>query len=637
MERILEVVNGNYRETMKWIIDGETHIRRTNNKTKIHEDMRSLTEPICCYIDKERGRIEIHYEDTVLTLTNYRKNTKKYLLFREKVTEVINQKIPVSMKENLMDRMREKLSEFGANLKTFDGSKITAIFSGRLTGLKLLAMDIASVSKAHIDKKRQSFIETKLSKKEVKAFEKETLVDKLHEKLPELKVRLKSLNVSKFTTFVSGKLKDYKVVRNLNIIKSSVVSNRGKRLTVEENSASKENWKDKVEQIASSIGAKLKNINMPKITSMFSKNKKGYKLAPLFLAGVVMVTSTSATSNAQGQTYFEPGTLKEKTQIVMHKGEPREEKLSEVLATPKSQVIEIFDLGIAKEETPVEPEILLETSLEQRLENVKQIQEGILANSSILPIGTKLTPYALNRLVNFINSSGGQYAQKYGEQFGVDPYLLTCICMQESSLTSTATNGYAYGYYQVELGSPEAVRKITATNVLTGQEETLTVTMANATDPAVNTKFGAMMLQNCLKKFNNNIYLALQSYTFGEGAVSLAVSKYADRKGITREEVMNNYSDLGYLEDFQQIHDDPHGYVTDEDLVKYQGIHTNAMNYLRKWPYKTYGDPKYIEHVLAYYIGTTCQIKTVDATTTVSFVTNQAQQTPNIESAKLIG
>lgn len=456
MERTLEVINGNYRETMKWLIDGKVHLRRTNDKARIYEDMHSLTEPNGCYIDG--NNLKIYYdEENTLILKDYKKNTKKYLLYREKVTQVLQRKdsIPIAMKPN-----------------------------------------------------------------------------------------------------------------------------------------------------------------------KFQINKK--KIAALLLAGSMILANNPFTRNNTKPVAEEVND----TRIEMQKQAPKLDLLAQYSIEPiKSR--------FAEEETiEIEAPIEAEESLEERLENLKQIQEGVLANSSVLPVGTRLTPYALNRMVNFMNSRDGQYVEKYAEMFGVPPYALTSLIMQESSLTANATNGYAYGYGQLE--SPSSPRTIRAINVLTGEESVETINMQTATDPEKNIKITAMMLQNCLRKFDNNIYLALQGYTFGDGLVSLVVSKYADRIGVTREEVMANYADLGYIEDFQRIHDDPHGYVTEEDRIKYADRHGGAIRYLDNWPYKTYGDPKYIEHVMSYYIGTTCQVKTPDTVTTINLLTNQSQNTPNIGNSHML-
>lgn len=268
------------------------------------------------------------------------------------------------------------------------------------------------------------------------------------------------------------------------------------------------------------------------------------------------------------------------------------------------------DIAINGQELIDQKLVVSENSLEERLHRVQQLQSGEITNSQLVPIAQRLTDYALNRIVKFLSTEYGKYAYQYGEQFGIDPYLLVAMSMQEASLQPTASGGGSYGLYQINVPSEGKEWTVSATNVITGEEETQIVSSQTVHNPELNTKIAAMMFQNNMRKYHNNIYMAIQSHNFGDGALLFIIDKYADKIGSTREEVMENYEDIGWVEEVKKFASDPHGYITDEDMAKFADKHGAVMNGLRAWPYETYGHGKYIESVLSYYLGTTCQITT---------------------------
>jgi len=228
-------------------------------------------------------------------------------------------------------------------------------------------------------------------------------------------------------------------------------------------------------------------------------------------------------------------------------------------------------------------------------ENVNRLMETVklknndINNSEIIPIATNLNDYALNRITDFFQTEGWNYIQKYSSEFGIDPYLLLAIGYSESNLLHEKTlpdgssyNGFAVGRFQHE--TPDKEWNITAFNYQTNKFETVRMTMENAKSEEMNTKMAAMILQNRLYEFNNNIYLTLQSYNYGIRATNIIIDKYAEEINSTNEDVKNNYSDIGWMKYVKDFHNNPQDYI--------------------KWDYKTYGDENYIQKVLGYYIGT---------------------------------
>ena len=244
-----------------------------------------------------------------------------------------------------------------------------------------------------------------------------------------------------------------------------------------------------------------------------------------------------------------------------------------------------------------------------RLEQTKGLVSGDLENCDSIPIATQMTEYATNKIVKFMNSSIGEYCFSCANDFGVDPYLNVAILMGESSLDHEGTlpggtnyNGFAVGISQLE--SPNG-QKITAYNYSLDRQETVYETMENAEDIQKNIKMGIMRVQNILNKYDNNIYLALQSYNYGSGLMDLIVAIYADEVGVSKEEVIKNYQDTGWMKYVKLVHENPQKFVQNPNIDWSKYTDYNAtIEYLANWQYGKYGNDKYIEKVLSYYIGT---------------------------------
>lgn len=245
----------------------------------------------------------------------------------------------------------------------------------------------------------------------------------------------------------------------------------------------------------------------------------------------------------------------------------------------------------------IEPTIPLETFNESEYKTFdERLQDSLLMKSdsnisfSGIPLATSYSNYFLNRVNNFIETEGWEYYQKYGQDFGIDPYLGLAIGYTEAGLSHESTipggsnyNGHGVGIGQLE--DPDGKTKVTAYNYETGQYETIVITMENACDLETNIKITMMLLQNKLYKYNNNIYATIQSYNYGDGAMKKILSAYAKEKNCEVEDILADSTDIGWSK-----------YVKD--------LHENPKNYYPEWKYKTYGNDDYIKDVLGYYIGT---------------------------------
>lgn len=230
----------------------------------------------------------------------------------------------------------------------------------------------------------------------------------------------------------------------------------------------------------------------------------------------------------------------------------------------------------------------------------------------VVGLGSNLDDYTINRFQRFFNSQGGKYVFKYAEMFGIDPYLLSAVGMQESSLMhkdncpgGVSYTGHAVGRFAIEspnLSNSGKNRVITSKDV-NGNKVSLEINMENAINEELNTEMAAMLLKNALDYYDGNVYFALQGYNYGVGMVDLIIQKYADKIGSTYQDVINNYSDTNWKEEFVDFSYHPHDYITVADREKYQDRFGQTIRYIDNWKYTTYGDARYFEKVLSFYAG----------------------------------
>lgn len=153
--------------------------------------------------------------------------------------------------------------------------------------------------------------------------------------------------------------------------------------------------------------------------------------------------------------------------------------------------------------------------------------------------------------------SYGEMIEKYAEMYGLDSNLVMALATQERGVhSSTMDRGGATGLMQIQ-NSVWVDNSITAYNFKTGKNETCKITKGSLGDCETNIKLGCMILQDCMKRNNYNILLGLQAYNMGTRGVGRAVLAYAADVGCSKEEIINNPNDCGWLNYREGIAGDP--------------------------------------------------------------------------------
>jgi soluble lytic murein transglycosylase-like protein len=134
---------------------------------------------------------------------------------------------------------------------------------------------------------------------------------------------------------------------------------------------------------------------------------------------------------------------------------------------------------------------------------VEEIAKQIAEANKPAPIAADSTgSLALNSSWTTGNVRIDSLIRYYGNQQGVDPYLIFCLMSQESKFTSGATSSKgAQGLMQLMPGTAARYG------------------VTNSYDVAQSISGGTRYLKDLLKMFNGRIDLALAGYNAGEGAV----------------------------------------------------------------------------------------------------------------------
>lgn len=229
----------------------------------------------------------------------------------------------------------------------------------------------------------------------------------------------------------------------------------------------------------------------------------------------------------------------------------------------------------------------------------------LLDQNEAFDIGGQVTTEVDEMLRNYINTKEGILIFKYSVMYGIDPYLMLALAMNESTLDHENTlpgasryNNYAVGLFQHETPIGE---KIVAYNYEEHGYEADYITMDNAVNIETNIKLAAMKMQNCIRENDSNVLLALQAYNGGQGFVNIVSSKFRSELRIEASLVSSTVSILDYTKEFEVLSTNTREYMSElpEDVKE---RNPNTFNEMKDK--ETFATGDYISKVMSYYIGT---------------------------------
>lgn len=152
------------------------------------------------------------------------------------------------------------------------------------------------------------------------------------------------------------------------------------------------------------------------------------------------------------------------------------------------------------------------------------------------------TPKARNAKIVY-----GSIIEEYSHMYGLDPNIVLAIATQESGVHVPEMNeGGATGLMQIQ-NEIWVDKPIQAYNFETGQLDSFVVEEDMLKDVYKNVQIGCMYFQSCMNSMNHNTLAALQCYNMGPGNMNKILTSYASDTGTTKEAVLNNPNDLGWL------------------------------------------------------------------------------------------
>ena len=159
--------------------------------------------------------------------------------------------------------------------------------------------------------------------------------------------------------------------------------------------------------------------------------------------------------------------------------------------------------------------------------------------------------------------------EKYSKIYGIDSNLMMAIATQERGIHSqTMDPDGGLGLMQIQV-SVWRNQNLNAYNFETQSWDHIIVDESKLSDLEYNVKVGCMIFQTYLNDKNYNIIAAIQSYNMGIGSVDKILRYYGSQNNKTKNEVLNNPTDVGWIDYRNIIADGDSKYI--ENVLRYYG------------------------------------------------------------------
>lgn len=240
------------------------------------------------------------------------------------------------------------------------------------------------------------------------------------------------------------------------------------------------------------------------------------------------------------------------------------------LPTPYSTTID-YNANDFVSDDPVYEEEILTLKQEQNEVMVEPIEDN-----SPLDLTDSVTIFYEERsnsqkIIDTRNNYG-DVITKYSNMYGLDPNLMIAVATQEKGFHSSQIDpGGAIGIMQIQYDFWVG-KKLDVYNYQTNSVETIHVDENNIKDLETNIRLGCAIMRANLNMMKNNQIAALQSYNYGSGNTFKVLDAYAYDNGITRDDVLANHCDVGWI-------------------TAHDNFYRNMISV---------GDKNYVEHVLSY-------------------------------------
>ncbi len=207
-------------------------------------------------------------------------------------------------------------------------------------------------------------------------------------------------------------------------------------------------------------------------------------------------------------------------------------------------------------------------------ESESEVSYDELASSSIIE-NLNIGSMSYSEKLEYVKENYGDIIEKYANTYGLDADLIAAIATQERGKHSTSVDsGGAIGLMQIQVDVWDG-HSVTAYNYDTESNETVKITLNQLKNVDFNIKTGCMIYQSYLKQMENNVIAALQSYNMGPSSVKKIIETYASENGKTYDEVINDYSDIAWLDYRNSSYAGDENYV--ENVLRYYSSDTKKV------------------------------------------------------------